>query len=122
MEAVPTVHERKQLNQDIDTAYRGAAESETNFWVKLQTGRGYPYIELYERFYSAFRFLVVLTKYLKQLEQNQDEVEVIFIWLNKEMNIGTDAAIKERFREGDRLYLDYSNLLNKQGVITLPSK
>lgn len=117
-----TIHERRQLNLEIEQAFIDAAETCTAIHVMLHVKRGGSVLSLYERFYSAFDLLYTLTCYQKQLSAHKDLVNGVDKWLMKDINSENDTDIKERCREGDEMFRKYAKLLYDQGMIALPLK
>ncbi len=117
-----TIHERRQLNLEIETAFIAAAEACTNIHVLQQTKRGGSLATLYQKFYSAFYLLYVLTRNLKQLGGHEGAVNAVGAWLLEDIDMDDDTVLKKRCVDGDRVFMEYNLLLTRQGIIALPLK
>lgn len=122
MESPTTIHERRQLNQEIEEAYIKAALSSTAIHRRLQTDRGDAILDLYENFYSAFDYLFFLTCDMKQLEPATNEISKARDWLDHSINSDDEPKLISRCKEGYLALSEYKKVLIKQGIIALPSR
>jgi hypothetical protein len=124
MEPQTTLHERRQLNYEIELTFIAAAETATMIHVSKHTGMGGSVLDLYQRFYSAFDYLFILTSDLKQLsqEQHKKRVESAEKWLQADIKSSDDNILLARCEEGYVEFMKYKKLLTEQGIIALPLK
>jgi hypothetical protein len=119
---VDTLQERRKLNEEIERAYIITAMCVRDIYLYNQTTRGISDIDLYESFYSAFSFLVLLTEDLPQLKEYQDQIDPARAWVNTTFNADDEKLLMGRCLSGAKVFKDYKKLLSDQGVIALPSK
>ncbi len=122
MEPTATIHERKQLNLEIESAFIMAAESSVTIHRILQTKRGGTPLDAYEKFYNAFDYLVILTSDLKQLENEKDSVQHALAWISSQFDSDSDDAVLKRCKSGYEEFMAYKKLLHTRGVIALPAR
>jgi hypothetical protein len=117
----PTLQERRRLNDAIERAFIEASVAANDFEMWKQTDRGMTLIDLYERFYSNFNLLVMLTSVLQPLRQSQDQVKKARMWLNQKIQMNDDKRMETRFNFGVIAFMEYAQLVSDQGLISLPS-
>jgi len=117
----PVLQERKRLNDAIERAFIEASVAANDFEMWKQTDRGMTLIDVYERFYSNFNLLVMLTSVLQPLRQSQDQVKKARLWLHQKIQMNDDKRMETRFNFGVVAFMEYAQLVSDQGLISLPS-
>lgn len=116
------LQERKRLNEEIERTFIFAATAARNIQIYNQTERGVSVLDLYERFYSEFSLLVILTSDLPQMRNSKDSVEKTTAWVKTKPKLETDQKLLARLEEGFAAFMSYKKVLSEQGVISLPSR
>jgi hypothetical protein len=119
---ITSLQERRKLNEEIEKAFIITADLTVSIQTYRQTQRGIAVIDLYERFYSSFSYLVILTSDLQQLRQSKDEVQKVIDWINIKGRYDRDIELTSRMDSGTELFMAYKKLLAEKGVIALPPK
>lgn len=115
--------ERKILNFEVEDAFINTAKAATAVMSYSQTERGQAPIDLFEQFHSSFYYLTILTSDLKQLSQNQEDVDRALSWLKDKIGKNSeDSMIMRKLEEGIIIFRNYKKVLSEQGVVALPSK
>ena len=116
------LQERRRLNDRIEQAFINTAECAISVMMYTQTFRGIGNVDLYERLYSNFALLVMLTADLKQMNDKTRQAAVTEAsgWLH--MTAPKDREQIERCKLGVLIFEKYKKTLADAGVIALPSK
>jgi len=116
------LQERKRLNEEIERTFIFTATAARNIQLYNQTERGISLYDLYERFFSEFSLLLILTSDLPQMRSSKDSVEKATSWIKVKPKIDTDPKMLSRLEEGFSIFMGYKKVLSEQGVISLPSR
>ena len=116
------LQERKRLNEEIERTFIFTATAARNIQIYNQTERGVSLIDLYERFFSEFSLLAILTSDLPQMRNSKDAVEKATKWIEDKPNLNSDEKMLARLKDGFGVFMSYKKVLSEQGVISLPSR
>lgn len=120
MVTTPTEHERRELNDGIESAFIAAAGYTAAIKTHYQTGRG-TIRDLYEDFYFNLAVLFELTADLGEMRTEQVVVETVERWLEKaDIDIGT-REFKEHCFDGISAFKGYKRALSNCGLLSLPT-
>ena len=122
VDARSTIHERKQLNLEIEDAFISTAHACAVIHQMLHSGRDGDLLGVYSKFYASFDLLTILTSDLAALKNNQDASKKAVEWLQHQINTENDKVIIDRCRTGYEAFMEYKKVLTAQGVIALPNK
>ena len=114
--------ERKRLNEEIERTFIFTATAARNIQIYNQTERGISLIDLYERFFSEFSLLVILTSDLPQMRNSKESVEKATAWTKEKPKTDNDSKMLARLEAGFDVFMAYKKVLSEQGVISLPSR
>jgi hypothetical protein len=116
------LQERKRLNEEIERTFIFTATAARNIQIYNQTERGISVFDLYERFFSEFSLLIILTSDLPQMRSSKDAVERALSWVKIKPKLDTEPKMLARLAEGFEVFMAYKKVLSEQGVISLPSR
>lgn len=116
------LQERKRLNDEIERTFIFTALAARNIQIYNQTERGVSLLDLYEKFFSEFSLLLILTSDLPQMRSSKDAVDKALIWTKERTNINGDKNMLARLESGFSVFMAYKKVLSEQGVISLPSR
>lgn len=120
METAAVPHDRDRLNDEIERARINTSWAVTQIRLYQQTSRSVPVLDLFEKFYQSFYYLVDLTEDLEQMDDPDVEAKARG-WLNSKIpNMTDDKLILKFCDEGISIYLKYKKSLSQKGVISLP--
>lgn len=116
------LQERKRLNDEIERTFIFTALAARNIQIYNQTERGVSLIDLYEKFFSEFSLLLILTSDLPQMRSSKEEVSKATTWIKEKQNLNGDKNMLARLESGFAVFMAYKKVLSEQGVISLPSR
>ena len=117
--AAPTL-ERRRLNDEIENAFIDTSLAIIEILCFQKTNRQATPTDLFEHFFRAFSYLVILTCNLDQIQKADDKrVPVVKAWIRAALPDKSDASLTQQSEEGIDMFMDYSNLLSDQNVIAL---
>jgi len=116
------LQERKRLNEEIERTFIFTATAARNIQIYNQTERGVALIDLYERFFSEFSLLLILTSDLPQMRSSKEAVDKANIWIKEKPQRDNDSKMLARLELGFSVFMSYKKVLSEQGVISLPSR
>lgn len=113
-------HERKALNEGIESVFMDCAGYAGSIRTHFQTGSG-TIRDLYELFYFNFAVLFDLTSDLSGMEADSEVIKSIEAWLELPPVKKLGTEMEDRCRDGLHLFRRYKIALGKNGIITLPT-
>jgi hypothetical protein len=116
------LQERKRLNEEIERTFIFTATAARNIQIYNQTERGISVFDLYERFFSEFSLLIILTSDLPQMRSSKEAVDKVLSWVKEKPNTEHEAKMLARLDNGFAVFMAYKKVLSEQGVISLPSR
>jgi hypothetical protein len=116
------LQERKRLNEEIERTFIFTALAARNIQIYHQTARGVSVIDLYEKFFSEFSLLLILTSDLAQMRKSPEAVAKAMSWIQSKQNLEGDKNMLARLQSGFDVFMAYKKVLSEQGVISLPSR
>lgn len=122
MEAQTTLHERRQLNLDIETASIDGTYTIATIMTMINAGAPGNIAPVYDQFYKSFQVLFILTNDLTELKNNEPNIAKVQKWLDDPFDRNTETTVKARCKEGYQMFLEYKRLLTSRGIISLPVK
>ena len=122
MEAQTTLHERRQLNLDIETASIEGTYTIATIMTMINAGSPGNIAPLYDKFYTAFQVLFILTNDLPALKNSENETARTQKWLDDSFDRNTETTVRVRCKEGYKMFLEYKKLLTSKGIISLPAR
>lgn len=122
MEAQTTLHERRQLNLDIETASIEGTYTIATIMTMINAGAPGNVAPLYDQFYKSFQVLFILTNDLPALKNSENDISRVQKWLDDTFDRNAEATVKSRCRDGYKMFLEYKKMLTSRGIISLPAK
>jgi hypothetical protein len=117
-----SLQERRRYNDTIEATDLACAIDARDIHTFRQTERNASVIGLYERMYSDFDLLVILTSNLGKTVKDSSITTSAHSWLDQHRNVQgmTEKKILGICDEGADIFVAYHNLLIDQGFISLP--
>ncbi|MCK9570315.1 hypothetical protein M0R72_15320 [Candidatus Pacearchaeota archaeon] len=118
-----SLQERRRYNDLVEVTDVACATDVRDIHTFMRTERNASVIGLYEKLYSDFDLLFILTGSLEKIK-NAPEMLNAGTWLadTKPIHILNEKTILGLCSEGANIFIAYHNLLINQGYISLPGR